>query len=196
AGRRRATASSPGRAADGSRARSRRPCPSIPRAGEDFGDAAPGAYRRQMAEPPVATPASAPAPAPVRVELADGLLRVTLDRADKKNALTQPMYGALADALIRAGSDPDVRVVLLQSTGDAFCAGNDLADFGLGADGESHTMRFLRELAATTVPLVIAVQGVAVGVGTTMLLHADLVHAAAGARFRMPFVDLGLVPEA
>jgi enoyl-CoA hydratase/carnithine racemase len=138
--------------------------------------------------------------ASVRTTLDGGVLRVTLDRPGKKNALTQTMYGALADALERAEADSDVRVVLLAGAGGDFCAGNDLADFDLGAadggGGESGTARFLRSLALATVPLVVAVQGVAIGVGTTLLLHADVVHAAADARFRLPFVDLGLVPEA
>jgi enoyl-CoA hydratase/carnithine racemase len=132
----------------------------------------------------------------VRTTLDDGVLRVTLDRPDKKNALTQAMYGAMADALARAEEDPAVRVVLLGASGGDFCAGNDLADFDGNLDGENHTGRFLRGLVTATAPLVVAVQGVAVGVGTTMLLHADLVYADAGARFRLPFVDLGLVPEA
>jgi enoyl-CoA hydratase/carnithine racemase len=135
-------------------------------------------------------------PTGVRTALEGAVLHVTLDRPDKKNALTQAMYGALADALARAETDPEVRVVLLDAAGDAFCAGNDLADFDFGPGGESQTARYLNALAAATVPLVMAVHGVAVGIGTTMLLHADLVHAAAGTRFRLPFVDLGLVPEA
>jgi enoyl-CoA hydratase/carnithine racemase len=145
-----------------------------------------------MSDPPTRPPAGGTPP--VTVELDGGVLRVTMDRPEKKNALTQAMYGAMADALDRAESDDAVRVVLIRARGDDFCAGNDLADFDLA--GESETGRFLARLAATTIPLVIAVQGVAIGVGTTMLLHADLVYAAEGARFRLPFVDLGLVPEA
>jgi enoyl-CoA hydratase/carnithine racemase len=141
-------------------------------------------------------PDHTPDPPAVRTELDGAILHVTLDRPGKKNALTQPMYGALADALIRAEDDTAIRVVLLTAAGDAFCAGNDLDDFDLGADGESQTVRFLNVIARATVPIVMAVQGVAVGVGTTMLLHADLVHASTDARFRLPFVDLGLVPEA
>lgn len=135
-------------------------------------------------------------PAPVRTQLDGHVLHVTLDRPDKKNALTQAMYGAMADALARAEEDTDVRVVLLTGTGNDFCAGNDLDDFAEGPLLESQTGRFLYGLAGATVPLVIAVQGVAIGVGTTMLLHADLVYASTEARFRLPFVDLGLVPEA
>jgi enoyl-CoA hydratase/carnithine racemase len=135
-------------------------------------------------------------PVPVHTRLDGHVLHVTMSRPDKKNALTQPMYGALADALVRAEGDTAIRVVLLTGEGGDFCAGNDLADFDLGGSGESQTVRFLDQLGAATVPIVMAVQGVAIGVGTTMLLHADLVHATADARFRLPFVDLGLVPEA
>jgi enoyl-CoA hydratase/carnithine racemase len=135
-------------------------------------------------------------PVPVHTELDGHVLRVTIDRPDKKNALTQAMYGALADGLERAEGDTTVRVVLLQGSGPDFCAGNDLKDFARGPLLESQTGRFLIGLANSTVPLVIGVQGVAVGIGTTMLLHADLVFATDDARFRLPFVDLGLVPEA
>jgi enoyl-CoA hydratase/carnithine racemase len=135
-------------------------------------------------------------PVPVHTRLDGHVLHVTIDRPGKKNSLTQAMYGALADALILAEEDTAVRVVLLQATGDAFCAGNDLTDFAQGPLLESETGRFLYALVGSTVPLVIAVQGVAVGVGTTMLLHADFVYASEDARFRLPFVDLGLVPEA
>jgi enoyl-CoA hydratase/carnithine racemase len=135
----------------------------------------------------------------------DRVLRLTLDRPGKKNALTQAMYAAMADALAHAEADPGVRAVLIGANGDAFTAGNDLTDFagaGEGGDGAAAggsgapVDRFLAALAAATVPLVAAVHGVAVGVGTTMLLHCDLVYAAEGTRFRLPFVDLGLVPEA
>lgn len=136
----------------------------------------------------------------VKTECDAGILTVTLARADKKNALTNAMYGALADALGRAESDPAIRVVLLQGEGDSFTAGNDLSDFSAQArgehQGERHVLRFLNALATATRPLVAAVQGNAVGVGTTMLLHCDLVYVADSARLSTPFVNLALVPEA
>lgn len=168
----------------------------------------------------------------VVVELQDAILTITLNRPAKKNALTDPMYGLLADAIERAESDPDVRVVLLRAEGDLFSAGNDIADFsrlaeqitGASADqtapepsgtaaaevtgptepggpasaitGQMNVWRFLHALAACSTPVVAAVQGKAVGVGTTMLLHADYVVLAEGAQLITPFVDLALVPEA
>jgi enoyl-CoA hydratase/carnithine racemase len=135
----------------------------------------------------------------VNVALESGVLTVTLARPDKKNALTNDMYGALADALERAETDTAVRAVLLQGDGDSFTAGNDLADFAKisqGAKGERHVTRFLANLASATRPLVAAVQGNAVGVGTTMLLHCDLVFLATTAKLITPFVNLALVPEA
>ncbi len=136
----------------------------------------------------------------IKTEVDAGILTITIARADKKNALTNDMYGALADALGRAETDQAIRVVLLQSEGDSFTAGNDLADFSAqsrGAhQGERHVTRFLKCLAKATRPLVAAVQGNAVGVGTTMLLHCDLVYVADTARLVTPFVNLALVPEA
>ncbi|WP_407147712.1 enoyl-CoA hydratase-related protein [Bradyrhizobium sp. ORS 86] len=135
----------------------------------------------------------------VKVALDAGVLAVTMARPDKKNAITNAMYGAMADALERAESDPAIRAVLFQGDGDSFTAGNDLADFAAvsqGAGGERHVTRFLAKLAAATRPLVAAVQGNAVGIGTTMLLHCDLVYLASNARLITPFVNLALVPEA
>lgn len=136
----------------------------------------------------------------VKTEMADGILTVTLARPDKKNALSNDMYSAMADALERAEKDPAVRVVLFQGDGDSFTAGNDLADFSAQANGkdtgESQAFRFIRNLGRATRPLIAAVQGNAVGVGTTMLLHCDLVFLADTARLMTPFVNLALVPEA
>jgi enoyl-CoA hydratase/carnithine racemase len=136
----------------------------------------------------------------VKTDVDAGILTVTIARPDKKNALTDAMYGALADALERAESDPAIRVVLIQGDGDSFTAGNDLADFSAQSQGthhgERHVLRFLKRLAIATRPLVAAVQGNAVGVGTTMLLHCDLVYVADTARLITPFVNLALVPEA
>jgi enoyl-CoA hydratase/carnithine racemase len=136
----------------------------------------------------------------VKVELEAGVLTLTLARPEKKNALSNAMYGVLADALERAETDPAIRVVVFQADGDSFTAGNDLQDFAAQAagafEGERHVMRFLKALAHATRPLVAAVQGQAVGVGTTMLLHCDLVYVAPDARLTTPFVGLALVPEA
>jgi len=136
----------------------------------------------------------------VKTDVDAGILTVTISRADKKNALTNAMYGALADALDRAEKDPAIRVVLLQGDGDSFTAGNDLADFSAQSQGtqqdEKHVFRFLKNLAKATRPIVAAVQGNAVGVGTTMLLHCDLVFLADTAKLMTPFVNLALVPEA
>jgi enoyl-CoA hydratase/carnithine racemase len=108
------------------------------------------------------------------------------------------MYAALADALRAGEEDPGVRAVLFTGAGDAFTAGNDLRDFlERPPTGEgSPVLRFLHALVESTRPLVAAVQGQAVGIGTTLLLHCDLVYAAESAVFRLPFVQLGLVPEA
>jgi enoyl-CoA hydratase/carnithine racemase len=135
----------------------------------------------------------------VDVALEGGVLTVTMARPDKKNAITNAMYGTMADALERAESDSAIRAVLFQGDGDSFTAGNDLADFAAvsqGARGERHVTRFLGRLTAATRPLVAAVQGNAVGIGTTMLLHCDLVYLAPNARLITPFVNLALVPEA
>lgn len=137
----------------------------------------------------------------VRISLEEGVLRLTLARPDKKNALTNDMYAALGGALERAEADSSVRVVLLDAEGDAFTAGNDLADFAAVAAGTARredmtSHLYLNALARASKPYVAAVQGLAVGVGTTMLLHFDLVFVAEDARLSTPFVNLGLVPEA
>jgi enoyl-CoA hydratase/carnithine racemase len=133
-------------------------------------------------------------------EIAGGVMTLTLARADKKNALSNAMYSALSDGLEHAERDAAVRVVLFQGDGDSFTAGNDLADFSEQASGrdtgESQAFRFINNLGKATRPLVAAVQGNAVGVGTTMLLHCDLVFLADTARLTTPFVNLALVPEA
>lgn len=134
----------------------------------------------------------------VAIGAADGVLEIRLNRPEKKNALTRAMYEAVADAFAAANTDRAVRAVLLTGTGDAFCSGNDVGDFRArnAGNGESPAGRFLPALAGLTKPLVGAVNGVAVGVGTTMLMHCDLIVAARSARFVMPFTALGLVPEA
>lgn len=137
----------------------------------------------------------------IKVELSNsGVLAVTMSRPDKKNALANDMYGALADAIARANEDEAIRVLLIQGDGDMFTAGNDLSEFAAQAVGngpkERNVFRFLRSLANATVPIVAAVQGKAVGVGTTMLLHCDYVLLSADAQLITPFVNLALVPEA
>lgn len=128
----------------------------------------------------------------------DGVLALTMNRPDKKNALTGPMYDALTAAISAAQTDDATRAILLEGAGGAFTAGNDLADFLAVAQGkaEARAGYFIAAVAMSVKPIVAAVDGVAVGVGTTILFHCDLVYATAGAKFRMPFVDLGLVPEA
>jgi enoyl-CoA hydratase/carnithine racemase len=125
---------------------------------------------------------------------------VRMNRPDKKNALTAAMYDAMAIALETANSHADIRCVVIAGGAGAFSAGNDLAEFARGATaGEGLALpvvRFLHALARSERPLVAAVQGLAVGVGTTMLLHCDHVVAGTDARFSTPFVSLGLVPEA
>lgn len=127
-------------------------------------------------------------------------LRLCLNRPDRRNAITVGMYAALADAISGAQNDPDIRVITLEGEGVDFTGGNDLADFlkELPQDGQSDipVWRLLKALASNQVPLVAAVHGNAVGIGTTMLFHCDLVVAEEGTRFKMPFTELGLVPEA
>jgi len=134
----------------------------------------------------------------VRVERGGGVLAITLNRPERRNAITVAMYGVLADAIAGAWEDGETRVITIRGEGQDFAAGNDLADF-LEVDPRGEDVpvwRLLRALAECEIPIVAAVQGNCVGIGTTMLLHCDLVIAADNSRFSMPFVDLGLVPEA
>jgi enoyl-CoA hydratase/carnithine racemase len=126
----------------------------------------------------------------------DGVVELRLNRADKKNALTTEMYRALIAGFEEAARRPEIGAVLIAAEGDAFCAGNDLKDFLKGPEGGVAAFDFIRTIAAYDKPIVAAVQGLAVGVGTTMLFHCDLVYAAPRARFTMPFVNLGILPEA
>jgi enoyl-CoA hydratase/carnithine racemase len=136
----------------------------------------------------------------VLVERRGERLALTLNRPERRNAITVAMYAALADAIEAAAGDDAVRVITLEGAGVDFTGGNDLADFlkELPQDGSTDipVWRLLRALAKNEVPLVAAVHGNAVGIGTTMLFHCDLVVAEDGTRFVMPFTDLGLVPEA
>jgi enoyl-CoA hydratase/carnithine racemase len=136
----------------------------------------------------------------VRSALKDGVLTLRLDRPEKKNALTGAMYGALSAGLRRAAEEDAVRVVLLAG-GTDFTAGNDINDFAGDTAGEraprtSAAFDFLELLATTPKPVVAAVRGFAIGIGTTMLLHCDASVAAQDARLQMPFTRLGIVPEA
>ncbi|MBM3586206.1 MAG: enoyl-CoA hydratase [Alphaproteobacteria bacterium] len=135
---------------------------------------------------------------PVEIAVDDRILRIRLTRPEKKNALTPAMYAALAEAFAGADRDPGVRVVLIGGTGDAFCSGNDVGTFvdRPALDAGSPVQRFMEALATLEKPLVAAVNGMAVGIGATMLLHCDLVLGARRARVRFPFADLGVVPEA
>ena len=134
----------------------------------------------------------------VLIDSADGVMTLTLNRIEKKNSFTQAMYGACADALLQAADDANVHAVVIQGHATIFSAGNDIGDFLTrgASSGESQVFRFLRGIAAFPKPLVAAVCGPAVGVGTTMLFHCDLVYAGDNAAFSMPFVNLGLCAEA
>src|SRR5438477_12149665 len=136
-------------------------------------------------------------------EKSSGVLTLTLNRPEKKNALTRAMYQALADGIDGAERDEDVRCVLIQAEGDMFTAGNDLGDFAAMSKGEaaadaarSRGNPLLIALAKARTPIVAAVNGRAVGIGTTMLLHCDLVFVSDDALLTTPFVNLALVPEA
>lgn len=126
------------------------------------------------------------------------ILTITFNRIDKKNAITAAMYAAMADAMASANDDDGVRAILFTANGDAFTAGNDLIDFrdNPPLTPDAPVSRFLRELVAARKPLVAAVNGIAVGVGFTMLLHCDIVYLSEAAQLQAPFVDLALVPEA
>jgi enoyl-CoA hydratase/carnithine racemase len=129
----------------------------------------------------------------------EGAVRIIrMNRPEKKNALTQPMYAEMTRALREAGDSTAIRCIILAGAPNAFCAGSDIGDFQKRAEGglEPVTLDFLHALARNEKPLVAAVGGTAVGIGTTMLLHCDHVVAAAGASFATPFLKLGLIPEA
>lgn len=137
----------------------------------------------------------------VKTYVEDSVLHIVMDRADKKNAITQAMYLAMTEAMVAARTDDSVRVVMIGANGDNFSAGNDIADFmqlgqGEGSLTDSDVFRFLKSLADLDKPLVAAVRGRAVGVGLTMLLHCDMVVVAKDAQLSAPFINLALVPEA
>ncbi len=137
----------------------------------------------------------------IRTERRDGVLVVTLDRPEKRNALTGEMYDTLRATMNDAREDGSVRAVLLQGAGDSFTAGNDLQDFGeqgkkrVASGEKAPAMKFIDDMVDFPKPVVAAVRGHAVGIGTTMLLHCDVVAASETASFSLPFVRLGLTPE-
>ncbi|MFG1344250.1 enoyl-CoA hydratase-related protein [Xanthobacter autotrophicus DSM 431] len=125
-----------------------------------------------------------------------GVRVLTLSRPDRRNALDRATYRALGDALTAAAADENIRALVLTGAAGCFTAGNDLADFQETSDtGPSAGLTYLGVLSGFPKPVIAAVEGFAVGIGTTMLLHCDLAYAGAGARFRLPFVNLGLCPE-
>lgn len=135
----------------------------------------------------------------VTTSLDGGVLTIAFNRPDKKNAITDAMYKVVADALESAQSDPAIRVVFFRGEGDSFSAGNDINDFvsiAMGGGGGMNVFRVLKGLAHFDKPVVAAVKGAAVGIGTTLLLNSDLVYVAEDARLSTPFVNLALAPEA
>src|ERR1700759_1459029 len=131
------------------------------------------------------------------IEHAGSTLRVQLNRPTKRNAMTSAMYLALAGIFNEAANDEDTRVVVWHGAGDSFCAGNDIEDFlkNPPGAGESPQADLMNELVNFDKPIVVAVQGAAIGGGTTMLTHCDFIYAAESAKFQMPFINLAVVPE-
>jgi enoyl-CoA hydratase/carnithine racemase len=133
----------------------------------------------------------------ILTERAGSILRIQLNRPKKRNAMTSAMYVGLADILRSAAKDELIRVALWHGAGDSFCAGNDIEDFlkNPPGPGESPQARLMNALIDFDKPLITAVQGAAIGGGTTMLLHCDFVYAGENAKFQVPFINLALVPE-
>lgn len=133
----------------------------------------------------------------IQSSVADRILEITIDRPERKNALTMAMYTAMAELLDAAATDSGVRVVVISGAGGVFTSGNDLTDFlgGSASGEESPVFQFMQALYSFPKPVVAAVNGPAIGIGTTMLLHCDMAYAGEDAIFQMPFVDLGLCPE-
>ncbi|RLU10323.1 enoyl-CoA hydratase [Pseudomonas prosekii] len=136
-------------------------------------------------------------PDAIHVEREGGLLTLRLNRPDKKNALTRAMYAQLAEALSEADQSPEINAVLITGSAECFTAGNDIADFieQPPSNLDSPVFHFMLSLLDCRKPVIAAVAGAAVGIGTTLLLHCDLVYVSRDARLRMPFVNLGLCPE-
>lgn len=133
----------------------------------------------------------------VRITRREGILHIQMNRPEKKNALTRAMYQTMADAILGADKDDAIRVILLTGTADCFTSGNDLTDFMSARNdkGRQPHNPFLPVISRAEKPVVAVVSGSAIGIGTTMLLHCDLVYAGTKARFQLPFVNLGLCPE-
>ena len=126
----------------------------------------------------------------------DGVLTITINRPEKKNAITREMYAAMADAFEKAASDNDVKVIVIKGEGDSFTAGNDITMFANASEETTQdTVRFMKALAGASVPVVAQVHGAVVGIGTTLLLHCDFVYCADSTYFSLPFINLALVPE-
>jgi enoyl-CoA hydratase/carnithine racemase len=134
----------------------------------------------------------------ILTDVTDGVMTITFNRPDKKNSITRAMYAAMADALVQARDQDAIRVVVFQGHEAIFSAGNDIADFleRPPTTADSPVYRFLFGIASFPKPVIAAVCGPAVGIGTTMLMHCDLVYAGDNAAFSLPFVNLGLCPEA
>ena len=134
----------------------------------------------------------------IMYSIVDGVMQIGINRPEKKNALSQAMYCSLTHAIKLAVSDDSVRVIILSGHGGEFTSGNDLADFADAANldsGDNPTTVFLRTFTNCPKPIVVAVDGVAIGIGTTLLMHSDFVYASTNSRFKLPFVSLGLCPE-
>ncbi|MFZ4617350.1 MAG: enoyl-CoA hydratase-related protein [Rectinemataceae bacterium] len=134
----------------------------------------------------------------ITVSVDSRIMAVRIDRPAKRNAIDLDMYRRMADALAEADADPGVRVILFEGSAGNFTSGNDLSDFRdpTALDADSPVFHFIEALVSARKPLVAAVEGLAIGIGVTMLLHFDLVYAGEGSRFQLPFVGLGLCPEA
>ena len=134
----------------------------------------------------------------IQTSLEGGLFRITINRVDKKNALTKDMYSAMGDALDLAAGDKNARVVIFQGMAGIYTSGNDIKDFleNPPKSLDAPVFVFIKKLQKFEKPIIAAVDGLAIGIGTTMLLHCDLVYATANVRFQLPFANLGLCPEA
>ena len=135
---------------------------------------------------------------PVLVTQSPGVWQIELNRAEKKNALTQRMYQSMTQALIEAEANEQARAVVISGRGDDFCSGNDLLDFANAidvSDPSNPILEFMHQLRQFSKPVVVAAKGHCVGIGVTMFLHADLIYCSKDASLSMPFVKLGLCPE-
>jgi len=133
----------------------------------------------------------------IQLELNNGILKINILRPEKKNAITIEMYASLSEAISNAHNSPSTKAIHIKGSGDSFTAGNDLNDFMQNPpnDETSPVFQFMKSLLLCEKPIVAEVNGLAIGIGTTMLLHCDLVYASNNAKFQLPFINLGLVPE-